>query len=92
MNASLEKDTAGHQGCLFRIYRFYRDGFRQMTVGRTLWKIIFIKVFILFAVLKFFFFPDFLATTFSTDRQRVDYVMEQLTPSAQGYTNPVQGE
>ena len=73
---------------LIRIYRFYRDGFRQMTVGRTLWKIIFIKLFILFAVLKFFFFPDFLATTFSTDTQRAEYVIEQLTQSAQGYTNP----
>jgi len=77
---------------LTRIYRFYRDGFRQMTVGRTLWKIIFIKLFILFAVLKFFFFPDFLATKFSTDTQRADYVIEQLTQSAPGSTNPVKGE
>ncbi len=77
---------------LLRIYQFYRDGFRQMTVGRTLWKIIFIKLFILFAVLKFFFFPDFLATNFSTDAQRADHVIDQLTQSAQGYTNPVKGE
>jgi hypothetical protein len=75
-----------------RIYRFYRDGFRQMTVGRTLWKIIFIKLFILFAVLKFFFFPDFLATKFTTDTQRADYVIEQLIQSAPGYTQPVKGE
>lgn len=75
-----------------RIYRFYRDGFRGMTVGRTLWKIIFIKLFILFAVLKFFFFPDFLATKFSTDTQRADYVIEQLTQAAQGSTQPVKGE
>ena len=75
-----------------RIYRFYRDGFRQMTVGRTLWKIIFIKLFVLFAVLKFFFFPDFLATEFSDDRPRADYVLEQLTPSTQGSRNLAQGE
>nr|WP_321465923.1 DUF4492 domain-containing protein [uncultured Desulfobulbus sp.] len=68
-----------------RILHFYRDGFRQMTVGRTLWKIIGIKVFILFAVVKYFFFPDFLATAFPTDSQRADYVMEQLTQPAQGY-------
>lgn len=71
-----------------RIYRFYRDGFRQMTVGRTLWKIIFIKLFIMFAVLKFFFFPDFLATQFTTDAQRADYVIEQLTQSAPGSVQP----
>ena len=92
MRISMEKDNTGHRSILPQIYRFYFDGFRQMTLGRTLWKIILIKLFILFGVLKFFFFPDFLATTFSTDRQRADYVIEQLTPSAQGYTNPVQGE
>ncbi|PIE57822.1 MAG: DUF4492 domain-containing protein [Desulfobulbus propionicus] len=62
-----------------RVYRFYLDGFRSMTVGKTLWKIIFIKVFILFGVLKLFFFPDFLATRFSTDEQRAEYVLRQLT-------------
>jgi len=71
-----------------RIYRFYRDGFRAMTLGRTLWKIILLKLFILFAVLKFFFFPDFLATRFSTDSQRAEYVIDQLTPPAQDYITP----
>jgi hypothetical protein len=88
----MEKPATKPAGPLMRIYRFYRDGFAQMTLGRTLWKIIFIKLFIMFAVLKFFFFPDFLATKFPTDRQRADFVMEQLTRSAQGYTNPVRGE
>ena len=66
-----------------KIYRFYRDGFKSMTVGKTLWKIIFIKLFIMFAVLKVFFFPDFLQTNFSTDQQRADHVIEQLTGSVQ---------
>ena len=87
------EDRKGRRAALpVRIYRFYRDGFRQMTVGRTLWKIIFIKLFVLFAVLKFFFFPDFLATRFTDDRQRADYVLEQLTPSTQGSRNLAQGE
>ena len=64
-----------------RIYRFYRDGFKTMTVGKTLWKIILVKLFIMFAVLKLFFFPDFLSTKFSTDEQRADYVIEQITKS-----------
>lgn len=62
-----------------KIYRFYRDGFRRMTVGRTLWKIILIKLIVLFAVLKLFFFPNFLQTNFSTDGQRADHVLQQLT-------------
>jgi hypothetical protein len=52
-----------------------------MTVGKTLWKIILVKLFIMFAVLKLFFFPDFLSTKFSTDEQRADYVIEQITKS-----------
>lgn len=61
-----------------KVFSFYRDGFSQMTVGKTLWKIIFIKLLIMFAVLKLFFFPNFLNTNFETDKQRGDYVLEQL--------------
>lgn len=64
---------------LKRIFIFYYDGFRQMKVGKTLWLIILIKLFILFAVLKLFFFPNFLKSNFKTDKERGDYVKEQLT-------------
>ena len=62
-----------------KVFNFYRDGFARMTVGKTLWKIIFIKLLIMFAVLKLFFFPNYLNTNFETDKQRGDYVLEQLT-------------
>ena len=75
-----------------RIYFFYRDGFRGMTVGRTLWKIIFIKLFIMFGVLKLFFFPNYLATQFTTDAQRADHVIDQLTRSAPGHVQSLKGE
>ncbi len=64
-----------------KLYHFYRDGFRRMTVGKTLWKIIFIKLFVMFAVLKLFFFPNYLNTNFSNDEQRADHVIENLTKS-----------
>ncbi len=70
-----------------RIFSFYRDGFKRMTVGKSLWKIIFIKLFVMFAVLKLFFFPNYLNTNFETDKQRGDYVLEQLTRTAV-ITNP----
>lgn len=62
---------------LRKITRFYIDGFREMTVGRTLWLIILVKLFIMFAVLKLFFFRDPLAGH-SRDERR-DAIMEQLT-------------
>ena len=48
------------QGFLYRVFDLYYDGFRHMTLGRTLWAIILIKLFIMFAILKVFFFPDFI--------------------------------
>jgi len=63
----------------YRIFMFYVDGFRSMTVGKTLWLIIGIKLLIMFAVLKLFFFPNFLKTNFDNDAARSEYVIEQLT-------------
>ena len=45
---------------ILNIWQFYRDGFRSMTLGRTLWLIILIKLFVMFFILRLFFFPDFL--------------------------------
>ena len=45
---------------LYKVYDLYVDGFRSMRLGKTLWAIILIKLFIIFAVLKIFFFPNFL--------------------------------
>jgi hypothetical protein len=50
-----------------------------MTLGRKLWTIILIKLFIMFAILKLFFFHDFLGTKFRNDKEKGDYVMEQFT-------------
>lgn len=64
---------------LKRIGRFYLEGFRGMPgYGRKLWIIIFIKLFIMFAIFRLFFFKDFLNTNFETDADRSDYVIEQL--------------
>lgn len=41
-------------------YHLYADGFKSMTLGKTLWTIILIKLFIMFAILKLFFFPNFI--------------------------------
>ena len=52
---SMSKD-----GFLYRTFNLYYDGFRHMRLGKTLWAIILIKLFIIFVVLKLFFFPNFL--------------------------------
>ena len=45
---------------LNKVFRFYVDGFRNMTVGRVLWTVILIKLAVIFLILKLFFFPDVL--------------------------------
>lgn len=63
-----------------RIFRFYYDGFKGMSWwGKRVWLIIIIKLFIIFLVLRLFFFPDFLKKNFTDDSQRSEYVLEQIT-------------
>jgi len=45
---------------LYRVFDLYYDGFRHMKLGRTLWAIILIKLFIIFVILKLFFFPNYI--------------------------------
>ena len=59
-----------------RIFRFYCDGFREMTLGRTLWAIILLKLFILFVVLRLLFFPDVLGG--KSAEERGDIVRNEL--------------
>jgi len=62
------------------IFRFYYDGFRNMSGwGKKVWLIILIKLFIMFAILKIFFFQDFLSANFKSDKERSEHVLEQLT-------------
>ncbi len=56
---------------LWRSVDLYVDGFRSMTLGRTLWLIILIKLFIMFAILRLLFFPDLLAGKSEQERARI---------------------
>ena len=60
-----------------KAFYLYYDGFRQMTLGKTLWLIILIKLFIMFAVLKVFFFPDFLKEKSNAGHEN-EYVSKEL--------------
>jgi len=64
-----------------KIVQFYINGFKEMTLGRTLWAIILIKLFILFFVLKLFFFPNLLKKNFSNDKDRGEHVIENFIKS-----------
>lgn len=58
----------------------YRDGFRNMTWGRPLVWLILLKFFILFAILRVFFFKPAMAGL--SDEQKSEQVGERLTGGA----------
>lgn len=60
---------------LSNIFYFYYDGFRSMAIGRTLWLIIAIKLIVIFAVLRVFFFQP---TLHGSDEEKADQVRENL--------------
>ncbi len=64
---------------LSKIFLFYKDGFLSMRLGKKLWLIVFIKVFIILVVLRIFFFPNILDTKFTTTQQKSAYVLNNLT-------------
>ena len=67
-------------GFLYKAFDLYYDGFRHMRLGKTLWAIILIKLFIMFAILKVFFFPNFLKQHAQGDN--AGYVATELVDRA----------
>lgn len=52
--------TMNKNSFLYRAFDLYYDGFKHMTLGKTLWAVIIIKLIIMFALLKVFFFPNYI--------------------------------
>ncbi len=66
------------KNAVYRIWRFYVDGFKSMTTGRVLWLIILVKLFIMFAILRIFFFPNYLNEHTNDSSEKDDFVSNQL--------------
>lgn len=62
---------------LSSVWRFYRDGFRNMTWGRPLWLLIILKIIILFGVLRVFFFKPAMAG--KSEEEKSEIVGTSLT-------------
>lgn len=62
---------------LKKVWNFYVEGFKNMTWGRPLWALIFLKIIILFLVLRVFFFQPILAG--KTDEEKIEHVGDNLS-------------
>lgn len=68
------------QNFLYRTFDLYYDGFRHMTLGKTLWAVIIVKLIVIFIILKFFFFPNFLKQ--NAEGNEPDFVANELIDRA----------
>ena len=62
---------------LRNVWHLYLDGFRSMTLGRTLWAVILVKLFIIFIVLKLCFFPNYIKQH-AREGEEAEFVSSQL--------------
>lgn len=76
MNIPLDSDKP--KPLVIRIFNFYVEGFKSMTIGKTLWIIILIKLFIMFFILKLFFFPNFLNSRYDNDADKAQHVRSEM--------------
>ena len=61
------------------IYSFYINGFKNMTIGKTLWKLILIKLLVIFLFLNYFVHDKSLKSEYKTYDEKVDFVYKNLT-------------
>ena len=61
------------------IYYFYLIGFRNMTLGKTLWKIIFVKILIIMFFLNYFIHDKSFKSEYKTQEEKIDFVYKNLT-------------
>lgn len=74
MNENLQK---------FNFFTMFRDGFKGMTLGRTLWILVIIKLCIMFLILRPIFFPNYLNSKFDDKESKADYVRQSLIENSE---------
>lgn len=77
----------GALSSFWRVFEFYRQGFSAMRLGKMLWGVIFVKLFVIFVLLKIFVFDENLNSTFAKDADKSDFVLRNLINPANSGAN-----
>ena len=64
-----------------RIIDFYREGFANMRLGKTLWLVVLVKLAVIFLVIRLLLMPDIISER-AGDGGEADYVSSQITDRA----------
>lgn len=68
----------GALSSFWRVFEFYKQGFSAMRLGKTLWGLIFVKLFVIFVLLKIFVFDENLNSTFASNADKSEFVLRNL--------------
>ena len=60
------------------IFEFYKQGFTNLTLGKILWKITFIKLFVIFFVFEMFVLDDNFKALYKSDEEKTHFVLKNL--------------
>ena len=63
---------------LKNIFLLYKDGFSNLHVGKTLWKLIIIKLLVILVFLNFFIYDRNLNTEYKTDDKKIEFILNNL--------------
>lgn len=63
---------------LKNLFIFYLDGFQNMKIGKSLWKIIIVKLLIILIFLNYFVYDKSIKTEFKTADEKSNFVYENL--------------
>lgn len=63
---------------LQKFFYFYYDGFRNMTLGKSLWVVIIVKLLIIFSFLKIYIYDNSLRAKFQTQEEKSEFVSKNL--------------
>ena len=73
----MQKTDSRMAGKMKAVWQFYREGFKNQTWGRPLIWLVVLKFFILFAILRVFFFRP--AMSGMTEGEKIETVSDNLT-------------
>ncbi|ADG92335.1 conserved hypothetical protein [Arcobacter nitrofigilis DSM 7299] len=62
-----------------KIFNFYIDGFKNLTVGKTLWKIIIIKIILIVTLLNFYIYDKSINSEYKTTKEKINFVYKNIT-------------
>ncbi len=60
------------------IYSFYIEGFKNMKIGKTLWKIIFIKLILIFTLLNYVIYDKSIKSEYKNSEDKSNFVYKNL--------------